>query len=67
LSNTKSCPLDKSEIIYQSGVNDMVHGGEPLPDSEADPPQCDDVGEEGVPHDVPAHHSTSFVLKIGKK
>jgi hypothetical protein len=49
---------------YQSGVNDMVHGGEPLPDSETDPPQRDDIGEEGVPHNVPAHHSTPFILNI---
>ena len=47
---------------YQSGVNDMVHGGEPLPDPETDPPQRDDIREKSVPHNVPAHHSTPFIL-----
>ena len=56
-----------NQVSYQSSINDVVHGGEPLPDPEADPPQRDDVGEEGVPHDVPAHHSTTFVLSICQK
>ncbi len=49
---------------YQPGINDVIHGREPLPDPEADPPEGDDVGEEGVPHDVPPHHPATFVLTV---
>ena len=53
-------------ISYQSGIDDMVHGREPLPDPEADPPERDDVGQEGVPHDVATHHPAAFVLAVKK-
>jgi len=44
----------------------MVHSREPLPDPEADPPERDDVGQEGVPHDVAAHHPTPLILAVEK-
>ena len=49
---------------HQTGVDHVIHGWESFPHPEADPPERDDVGQQRVPHDVPAHHPATLVLAV---